>query len=100
MYAALCSESEVKMIMKEMVKMVDFDHPHVMTLIGVIPGEKGAPPLLVLPYMAKGTLLNYVRDNKSQLFLESEEDTDKVDQFKNTNMHTHTHSVTDMHFAN
>ena len=64
--------------MKEIVKMVNFDHPNVMTLIGVILVEGGAP-LLVMPYMVKGTLLTYVRENKSQLFVEEDsEDSDQV----------------------
>ena len=69
--------SDVKLLMKEIVKMVNFDHPNVMTLTGVILVEGGAP-LLVMPYMIKGTLLAYVRDNKSQLFLENEENKEKV----------------------
>ena len=63
--------------MKEIVKMVHFDHPNVMSLIGVILVDGGAP-LLVMPYMVKGTLLTYVRENKPQLFLQSEEQVEKV----------------------
>ena len=62
--------------MKEIAKMVHFDHPNVMTLTGVILTDGGAP-LLVMPYMAKGTLLMYVRDNKTQFLIE-EEEPDKV----------------------
>ena len=76
-FSALSSASEVKLLMKEIVKMVHFDHPNVMTLTGVILVEGGAP-LLVMPYMVKGTLLNYVRENKNQLFVES--DTDGADK--------------------
>ena len=57
--------------MKEIVKMVNFDHPNVMTLTGVILVEGGAP-LLVMPYMVKGTLLTYVRENKDQFFVEDD----------------------------
>ena len=59
--------------MKEIEKMVNFDHPNVMTLTGVILVEGGAP-LLVMPYMVKGTLLNYVRENKSKFLVEYSED--------------------------
>ena len=76
---ALGSANEVKQLMKEIVKMVNFDHPNVMSLIGVILVDGGAP-LLVMPYMMKGTLLTYVRENKSQLFLESEEKAEKVNE--------------------
>ena len=42
--------------MNEVVKMQSFNHPHVMTLIGVC--LNAAPGLaLVMPYMANGSLL-------------------------------------------
>ena len=63
--------------MKEIAKMVHFDHPNVMTLTGVILVDGGAP-LLVMPFMAKGTLLAYVRDNKTKFLHEDEEKPDKV----------------------
>ena len=63
--------------MKEIAKMVHFDHPNVMTLTGVILDE-GSAPLLVMPYMAKGTVLTFVRDNKTQFLFENEEEQQKV----------------------
>ena len=77
LFPALSSASDVKQLMKEIVKMVNFDHPNVMTLTGVILVEGGAP-LLVMPYMVKGTLLNYVRENKEQFLVE--EDPDNPDE--------------------
>ena len=71
---------EVKLLMKEIVKMVNFDHPNVMTLTGVILVEGGAP-LLVMPYMVKGTLLTYVRENKDQFFVE-DDNAEAADQVK------------------
>ena len=61
--------------------MVHFDHPNVMTLTGVILVDGGAP-LLVMPFMAKGTLLAYVRDNKTKFLHEDEEKPDKVSSFQ------------------
>ena len=63
--------------MKEIAKMVHFDHPNVMTLTGVIL-EEGSAPLLVMPYMEKGTVLTFVRDNKTQFLFENEEEQQKV----------------------
>ena len=63
--------------MKEIAKMVNFNHPNVMTLTGVILIE-GAAPLLVMPYMAKGTLLTHVQKNKAQFMFEDKEQSDKV----------------------
>ena len=42
LFPALSSASDVKQLMKEIVKMVNFDHPNVMTLTGVILVEGGA----------------------------------------------------------
>ena len=63
--------------MKEIAKMVHFDHPNVMPLTGVIL-EEGSAPLLVMPYMAKGSVLTFVRDNKIQFLVENEEEQQKV----------------------
>ena len=77
MLTALSSTTDVKLLIKEIAKMVHFNHPNVMTLTGVVLDDRGAP-LLVMPYMAKGTLLTYVRDNKTQFLCENEEEPDKV----------------------
>ena len=68
-HLALGSANDMKQLTKEIVKMVTFDHPNVMRLIGVTLVEGGAP-LLVMPYMMKGTLLSFVRDNKAQFLME------------------------------
>ena len=45
--------------------MLNFDHPNVMSLIGVcIDGEM---PLLIMPFMSKGNVLDYIRQNKKEL---------------------------------
>ena len=77
MLTALSSATDVKLLMKEIAKMAHFNHPNVMTLTGVVLDDRGVP-LLVMPYMAKGTLLMYVRDNKTQFLCEGEEEPDKV----------------------
>ena len=74
---ALSSATDVKLLIKEIAKMVHFNHPNVMTLTGFILDDRGVP-LLVMPFMAKGTLLTYVRDNKTQFLCENEEEPDKV----------------------
>ena len=54
----------------EIAKMVHFDHPNVMTLTGVILEEGSA--------LAKGTVLTFVRDNKTQFLFENEEEQQEV----------------------
>ena len=57
--------------------MLSFKHSNVMSLIGVcIDGEM---PLLIMPFMAKGSVLEYVRNNKdSLLFVDDDCNTDEV----------------------
>lgn len=45
--------------------MKDFDHPNVMSLIGICFNEKGSP-MVILPFMSHGDLLTYIRKEKYQ----------------------------------
>ena len=49
--------------------MQEFDHPRVMSLVGVCL-ESGVG--IVMPYMANGSVLNYLRREKSTLLLVDE----------------------------
>ncbi len=46
--------------------MADFDHPNVLALIGVCV-DGGPAPYIVTPFMANGSLLTYLRENRSEL---------------------------------
>ena len=46
--------------------MIDLDHPNVLTLRGVCV-DRGPIPYIVLPYMANGSLLNYLKKNRAFL---------------------------------
>ena len=52
--------------MRECVKMTDFDNPHVLGMIGVCL-DAGPAPYIVLPFMANGNLLAYVKKEKKNL---------------------------------
>lgn len=56
--------------------MYQFDHPNVMQLIGVClaPSDQGSGPCIVMPFMAKGSLLDHLRKEADNLCVESEED--------------------------
>ena len=53
-------------MLKESAKMQRFRHPNVMPLIGVCL-DGGPTPLIVMPYMANGSLLDYVRKERASL---------------------------------
>ena len=64
-------------MMDEVLKMQSFDHPHVMTLIGVcldvVPGWA-----LVMPYMANGSLLAYLKNERPNLDLSDDAEIEAV----------------------
>ena len=68
--AALYSGTEERRLMKELTTMLSFDHPNVMTLIGMCLDRKA--PLIIMPFMSNGSVLEYVRQHKHELFLTAE----------------------------
>lgn len=56
------SPDELDSFLKEASVMKDFDHPNIMSLVGLVFPKDEDAPLLVLPYMCNGDLLAFVRD--------------------------------------
>lgn len=52
--------------------MSHFDHPHVMTLKGICL-DGGPVPYIILPYMANGSLLHYLKKERSNLIIKMAE---------------------------
>ncbi len=50
--------------------MKDFSHPNVLSLIGVSL-DVGQSPYIVMPYMANGSLLNYLRKERPNLTVDT-----------------------------
>ena len=57
--------------------MQEFDHPHVMSLIGVCL-DAGPGVSIVMPFMANGNLLDYLKKERSNLVIEETSDMEKV----------------------
>ena len=62
-------------LIKEGVLMHKFDHPNVISLLGICL-DAGPTPYVILPFMENGSLISYLRKNKSKLLsnIETEED--------------------------
>ena len=58
--------------------MLSFNHPNVMSLIGVC--FNGGVPLLIMPFMVNGTLLDYVKKNRDTLYFELPADNKQVNE--------------------
>jgi hypothetical protein len=67
------STNDLSNMVEESVKMAKFNHPNVMRLIGVCI-DKGASPYIVMPYMAYGSLLSYLKKQRAELTLANNED--------------------------
>ena len=70
------NETDIDKIKEESVKMKQFHHPNVMSLVGVCL-DGGPAPYIVMPYMAKGSLQSYLKKERNILVLDenAEEDT-------------------------
>ena len=53
-------------MLKECAKMYKFDHPNVLTLRGVCL-DGGTAPYIIMPFMANGSLLAYLKKNRETL---------------------------------
>ncbi len=69
-------ELVIKML-KECDKMKDFDHPNVLTLKGVCL-DGGPAPFIIMPFMANGSLLGYLKDNRKTLVLDPDTEMDDI----------------------
>ncbi len=72
--------------MRESVKMCDFNHPNVLNLIGVCI-DGGPAPFIVTPFMANGSLQDYLKKNKTELVLGEDADKHKVTAWGNLSMY-------------
>ena len=60
--------------------MKELHHSHVMNLIGVCL-DAGPTPYIVLPFMANGDLLSYLKKHREKLLVTTEVEDDEVSLF-------------------
>ena len=71
----LFNANDVQQILQEVVKMKDFKHPHVMPLIGVCL-DSGVG--VIMPFMANGSVLSYLKKERDALLLSEDADIEQV----------------------
>ena len=71
--AGFYDHSTVNELLKECTKMQELNHPNVLTLMGVCL-DGGPAPFIVLPFMANGSLLSYLKKNRNTLLLTENEE--------------------------
>ena len=69
--------NDVHNMTDEILKMKHFDHPNVMTLIGVCVSIGGGPAI-IMPYMENGSLLSYLRKDKKNITTSDDQDLETV----------------------
>ena len=59
--ALYASTYDARKFLDEALRMQEFNHPHILRLIGITLDKENLP-LVVLPFMKHGDLLSYIRD--------------------------------------
>ena len=72
------SSSDLKLLAEESQIMAKFDHPNVMKLIGVAISQAHQTLFVVMPFMAQGSLLSYLKKYRAELTVDDEEMPDQV----------------------
>ena len=62
----------VREMLKECLRMSKFNHLHVLPLKGVYL-DGGPAPYIIMPFMANGSLLAYLKKNRETLIVSSKE---------------------------
>lgn len=70
-------QSDVNNLMEESLKMREFHHPNVLGLIGVCIDADSAP-YIVLPFMANGSLLEWLKRERNRIMLSDNASEDEV----------------------
>ena len=75
------SHADMQSMLSEISQMKELSHPNVMSLIGVcINSTQG--PSIVMPYMANGSLLDYLKKERKSLYLEFDTEPSMVRHLK------------------
>ena len=64
-------------MIEESLKMKSLNHPHVLSLTGVSI-DAGDAPYIVMPYMANGSLLSFLRKERPNLTIAQDADMELV----------------------
>ena len=69
--------SDIESLVAEIIKMKDFQHSNVMSLIGVCL-DAGPGVSIVMPFMANGSLLDYLKKERNNVYLSETSEIDEV----------------------
>ena len=75
----LFNASDIDGMISEISKMMEFQHPNIMSLIGVCL-DAGPGVSIVMPFMANGSLLDYLKKERDKLYLSDMSELEDVRQ--------------------
>ena len=78
LFLGIFDQQEMDRFVEESLTMSRFKHDHVMGLIGVCL-DAGSAPYIVMPYMANGSLLHYLKRERRKLVFDEDSDEDEVE---------------------
>ena len=73
----LFTPNDVQCMLDEVLKMQYFNHSHVMPLLGVCL-DAGPGVTIIMPYMANGSLLSHLKNDRENLLLSQAADPEIV----------------------
>ena len=71
------THQHTKTLIKECALIHELDHPNVTSLVGICL-DAGPSPYIILPFMENGSLLSYVKSNKTILCTDTNTDEETV----------------------
>lgn len=63
----MSSDAELEQFFSESMIMKDFNHPHVLGLVGVVFDSPDGLPRLVLPFMENGNLKDFLKSKRIEV---------------------------------
>ena len=73
----MVSHADVQSMLSEISQMKELSHPNVMSLVGVCINTAQGPSI-IMPYMANGSLLDYLKKERKNLYLDFDVEADSV----------------------
>ena len=73
----MSSPSDISELLEESLKMKSFSHPNILNLIGVCV-DAGPAPYVVMPYMERGSLLQFLKKERPHFTLAEGADSELV----------------------
>ena len=71
------NQVQLDRFLQECLIMSRFKHSHVMSLMGACL-DTGSAPYIIMPYMANGSLLKYIKRERNNIVFYTESDEDEV----------------------